>query len=70
MSFSNADTKHADPYKEKNLDTEVSIKEKIEDLSEFISACKFGMMTTRDGKTGALLSRCMAVAAKVHHPTD
>lgn len=68
MSFSNTDTgsKNADPYKEKNLD-DVSIKEKVEGLTEFIDACKFGMMTTRDGSTGALVSRCMALAAKVHH---
>jgi len=65
MSFSNADTgsKPADPYKAKNID-DASIKEKIEGLSEFISACKFGMMTTRDGSSGALVSRCMALAAK------
>jgi hypothetical protein len=69
MSFSNTDTgdKPADPYKEKNID-EVSIKEKVEDLSEFITACKFGMMTTRDGSSGALVSRCMALAAKVIQP--
>jgi hypothetical protein len=66
MSFSNADTgsKPADPYNEKNID-DASIKEKVEDLSEFISASKFGMMTTRDGSSGALVSRCMALAAKV-----
>lgn len=65
MSFSNADTgsKPADPYKAKNKD-ETSIKEKIEDLSSFADACKFGMMTTRDGSSGALVSRCMALAAK------
>lgn len=65
-TFSNADTgsKSADPYKEKNLDS-ASIKEKVEDLSEFVSACKFGMMTTRDGSTGRLVSRCMALAGKV-----
>jgi hypothetical protein len=65
MSFSNADTgdKPADPYKEKNLD-HASIKEKVEDLSDFVSSCKFGMMTTRDGSSGALVSRCMALAAK------
>ncbi|RDW91914.1 hypothetical protein BP5796_01308 [Coleophoma crateriformis] len=64
-SFSNTDTgsKAADPYKEKNMD-ETSIKEKVDDLSEFVTACKFGMMTTRDGSTGALVSRCMALAAK------
>ncbi|KAL3427493.1 protein bli-3 [Phlyctema vagabunda] len=71
MSFSNADTgsKNADPYKEKNID-ETSIKEKVEDLSEFISASKFGMMTTRDDETGALFSRCMALAAKENGGID
>lgn len=65
MSFSNADTgsKPADPYKAKNKD-EASIKEKIEELSSFADACKFGMMTTRDGSSGALVSRSMALAAK------
>jgi hypothetical protein len=66
MPFSNADTgsKPADLYKTKNKD-EASINEKIEDLSAFADACKFGMMTTRDGSSGALVSRCMALAAKV-----
>ncbi|KAH8803698.1 hypothetical protein F5884DRAFT_889192 [Xylogone sp. PMI_703] len=65
MSFSNTDTgdKPQDPYKEKNLD-QVSIQEKIEGLSEFITACKFGMMTTRHESTGSLYSRCMALADK------
>ncbi|QSZ32790.1 hypothetical protein DSL72_002369 [Monilinia vaccinii-corymbosi] len=65
MSFSNANTgsKEADPYKAENIDTP-SLKEKMEGLNTFIDACKFGMMTTRDAKTGALFSRCMAVAAK------
>jgi hypothetical protein len=69
-SFSNTDTgsKNPDPYKEKNKD-ETSIKEKVEDLSEFVSACKFGMMTTRDGSSGMLVSRCMALAAKVKLPS-
>lgn len=69
MSFSNADTgsKPADPYKATNKD-ETSIKEKVEDLSEFIKSSKFGMMTTRDGSSGALVSRCMALAAQVHIP--
>jgi hypothetical protein len=66
MSFSNTNTgdKPADPYREKNLD-DASIKDKVEDLSEFVTACKFGMMTTRDGSTGDMISRCMALAAKV-----
>jgi hypothetical protein len=71
MSFSNTDTgsKPADPYKDKNID-HASIKDKVEDLSDFVSACKFGMMTTRDGSSGALVSRCMALAAKVLLPSN
>jgi hypothetical protein len=67
MSFSNTDTgsKPADPYKENNVD-DASIKEKVTDLTEFISACKFGMMTTREGATGSLVSRAMALAGKVY----
>ncbi|KAE9364022.1 hypothetical protein N431DRAFT_489826 [Stipitochalara longipes BDJ] len=71
MSFSNTNTgdKPADPYKEKNIDN-ASIKDKVEDLSEFISSSKFGMMTTRDGSSGALVSRCMALAAKENGGID
>jgi len=71
MSFSNADTgsKPADPYKAKNID-EVPIKEKVEDLSKFITASKFGMLTTRDASTGTLSSRCMALAAKENGGID
>ena len=67
MSFSNTDTgsKPADPYKAKNID-DTSIQEKVEGLSEFITSCKYGMMTTRDASSGALISRCMALAAKVY----
>ena len=66
MSFSNADTgdKPADPYKEVNK-TEPGLKEKVEDLVNFIESCKFGMMTTRVESSGLLVSRCMALAAKV-----
>ncbi|KAI9823978.1 MAG: hypothetical protein M1826_007571 [Phylliscum demangeonii] len=61
--FSNTDTgaKPADPYKEKNID-HASVKEKVEDLAAFVKGCKYGMMTTRQGKTGLLVSRCMALA--------
>ncbi|KAK4125597.1 hypothetical protein N657DRAFT_642342 [Parathielavia appendiculata] len=64
MSHTEAATKHADPYKEANLDTEVSLEKKIQDLNDFVKACKFGMMTTRDAKSGSLVSRCMALAAQ------
>jgi hypothetical protein len=60
-----ASAKHADPYKEANLDSGVSLEQKIQDLSGFMSHCKFGMMTTRDAASGNLVSRCMALAAQV-----
>ncbi|KAI4159854.1 MAG: hypothetical protein LQ342_006272 [Letrouitia transgressa] len=65
MSFSNTDTgdKTADPYKATNKQ-EPELNEKIEDLTNFIEACKFGMMTTRIESSGLLVSRCMALAAK------
>ncbi|MCJ1357122.1 MAG: BLI-3 blue-light-inducible Bli-3 protein [Icmadophila ericetorum] len=65
-SFSNAETgnKPADPYKEKNKQDSVSLREKVEGLVAFIDKCKFGMMTTRVESTGQLVSRCMALAAK------
>lgn len=65
--FSNADTgsKPADPYTEKNKQ-EPTLKEKINDLSAFVDKCKFCMMTTKTSD-GLLASRCMALAAKVHH---
>ncbi len=57
--------KHADPYKETNLETEVTLEQKIQDLSNFMVHCKFGMMTTHDASTGNLVSRCMGLAAQV-----
>lgn len=67
MAQQNPDTsaKPADPYKEANLDTDVSLEQKIQDLSGFMTNCKFAMMTTRDAKSGNLVSRCMALAAQV-----
>ena len=69
MSYSNTDTgdKPADPYKKTNL-TNPELETKVGDLVKFIEACKFGMMTTRIGDTGMLVSRCMALAAKVGSP--
>ncbi|KAL7624610.1 hypothetical protein AAE478_006177 [Parahypoxylon ruwenzoriense] len=63
-TFSNTDTgsKPSGPYYNKNIDTDVTLKEKVEALTKFISSCKFGMMTTRDCSSGKLVSRCMAVA--------
>jgi hypothetical protein len=69
MSYSNADTgsKPADPYKQKNLD-DTSLTTKVEDLVAFAEKCKFCMMTTRIADSGLLVSRCMAMAAKVIGP--
>lgn len=71
MSFSNASTgdKPADPYKAANAD-DASLSDKVNDLTNFVSACKFGMMTTRDAASGKLVSRCMAVAAKENGGID
>ncbi|KAI2602629.1 pyridoxamine 5'-phosphate oxidase [Hypoxylon sp. NC1633] len=65
-SFSNTDTgdKSSGPYYDKNIDTDVTLKEKVEGLTNFVSSCKFGMMTTRDPSSGKLVSRCMAIAGK------
>ncbi|KAI1084894.1 hypothetical protein F5B20DRAFT_523602 [Whalleya microplaca] len=65
-SFSNTNTgnKSADPYYNKNIDTNASLKEKVEGVTKFASSCKFGMMTTRDVNSGKLISRCMAIAGK------
>ncbi|KAF2196918.1 bli-3 protein [Delitschia confertaspora ATCC 74209] len=66
-SYSNADTgsKPEDPYKQKNVD-EPSLKEKVEDLVNFIDKHKFCMMTTQAAHTDLLASRCMALAAKAN----
>ena len=66
MSYSNTDTgsKTADPYTAKNKE-EPSLKEKVGDLITFVEKSKFCMMTTRIAESGLLVSRCMALAAKV-----
>lgn len=68
QEFSNTSTGDipADPYKAKNLD-DPSLEEKISTLNDFVSSCKFGMMTTWNAKSKLMASRCMAVAAKVHY---
>lgn len=58
-------TRHADPYKQKNLDLDTSLKDKVEGLVSFAEGLKFGLMTTRQEGSGMLVSRCMAVAARV-----
>ncbi|KIW02983.1 uncharacterized protein PV09_05644 [Verruconis gallopava] len=72
MSYSNTNTgsQHADPYKEKNLDTEATLEERINDLVSFAEKQKFCMMTTRIADSGLLASRCMALAAKEGNGVD
>ena len=55
----------ADPYKEKSLE-DPPLVQKIEDLVDFISETKFGMLTTKASDSDLLTSRCMALAGKVH----
>ena len=66
--FSNADTgsKTADPYTQKNLE-EPSLKEKCEDLLNFVDKTKFCLLTTQVADSDLLASRAMALAAKVRH---
>ena len=66
MSFSNASTgdKPADPYKQANAE-EPDLKTKIDELVEFMTRTKFGMMTTHDSSSQNLVSRAMALAATV-----
>lgn len=66
MSFSNTSTgdKPADPYKKAN-EEEVDLKTKVNDMVDFITKAKFGMMTTHESETNNLVSRCMALAATV-----
>ncbi|CZT14486.1 probable blue-light-inducible Bli-3 protein [Ramularia collo-cygni] len=66
MSFSNTDTgsKNADPYTAKNQE-EPSLKEKVEDFTQFVSKTKFCLLTTKAaGTDGLLVSRAMAVAGQ------
>lgn len=67
MSFSNANTGNqaGDPYTAKNIE-DPSLREKVEDLVHFVDKCKFCMMTTKTSDN-MLVSRCMALAAKVSH---
>lgn len=69
MSFSNTNTgsKPADPVTAANLDNDVPLKVRVEDLESFIKSTNFGMLTTRAGDSGQLVSRCMGVAATVRN---
>jgi general stress protein 26 len=66
--FSNADTgsKSADPYTQKNLE-DPALKEKAEDLLNFVDKTKFCLLTTQVADSDLLASRAMALAAKVSY---
>lgn len=70
MASSNTNTNNqsADPYTQKNLDQNVTLKERVEDLVKFVEKCKFCMMTTKAADSGLLASRCMALAGTVRYP--
>ncbi|OAL45053.1 hypothetical protein IQ07DRAFT_577299 [Pyrenochaeta sp. DS3sAY3a] len=70
-TFSNTDTgsKNADPYTQKNLE-DPSLKEKVEDLLDFVDKTKFCLLTTQTADSDLLASRAMALAAKEGHGFD
>lgn len=53
-----------DPYKAQNFE-DPQLPQKVEDLVDFISEVKFGMLTTHQSEGDFLTSRCMALAGKV-----
>lgn len=53
-----------DPYKTQNFE-DPPLPQKIEELVDFVSEVKFGMLTTKQSDGDYLTSRCMALAAKV-----
>ncbi|KAJ5682641.1 hypothetical protein N7462_005806 [Penicillium macrosclerotiorum] len=58
-----------DPYKSQNFE-DTPLPQKVEDLVDFISQIKFGMLTTRQSEGEYLTSRCMALAGKEHGGID
>ena len=58
----------ADPYKAKNTENDLPVKEKMEGLLALIDRCRWAMMTTHCKESGRLASRCMELAAKVFPP--
>ncbi|KAJ5126879.1 hypothetical protein N7448_007658 [Penicillium atrosanguineum] len=58
-----------DPYKSKSFE-DPPLPQKIEDLANFISEIKFGMLTTHQSEGEYLASRCMALAAQEHGGID
>jgi hypothetical protein len=57
-----------DPYKTQNLE-DPPLAQKVQELVDFITQVKFGMLTTKQSEGDYLASRCMALAATVCEPT-
>ncbi|KAJ5082337.1 hypothetical protein N7532_011380 [Penicillium argentinense] len=58
-----------DPYKTQNFE-DPPLPQKIEELVDFISEVKFGMLTTKQSEGEFLTSRCMALAGKENGGID
>ncbi|CRG89218.1 Protein bli-3 [Talaromyces islandicus] len=69
MSFSTS-VSSVDPYKSKNFESDVPLKEKIEDLVKFIKDTKYGMLTTMASDSELLTSRAMALAGTENGGVD
>ncbi|KAL2220699.1 hypothetical protein M432DRAFT_630451 [Thermoascus aurantiacus ATCC 26904] len=58
-----------DPYKAKNFENP-PLEQKVNDLVDFISHIKYGMLTTKSSDGDVLTSRCMALAGKENGGID
>ncbi|CEO59317.1 Putative Blue light-inducible protein Bli-3 [Penicillium brasilianum] len=58
-----------DPYKTQNLE-DPPLAQKVQELVDFITQVKFGMLTTKQSEGDYLASRCMALAATEHGGID
>ena len=54
-----------DPYKAKNFEPDVPLKDKIEDLVKFMKESKYGMLTSMASDSYLLTSRAMALTGTV-----
>ncbi|EGX96607.1 protein bli-3 [Cordyceps militaris CM01] len=72
MSFSNTSTGNApaDPYTKANADTKVDGPQKMKDFTEFVTASKYGMLTTHQSGSSRLVSRSMALAGTESNGID
>ncbi|TQS31930.1 hypothetical protein Golomagni_07773, partial [Golovinomyces magnicellulatus] len=67
------ETKHGsasvDPYTSKNVE-KIPLAQKMQDLNDFLSNMKIGMLTTQESEGELLVSRCMALAGRENDGTD